>query len=752
MGKFRIYLYSNNPMKILYIANVRMPTEKAHGVQIMKMCEAWGADHKVTLLAPTRFNHIKADPFDFYGVRRCFKIEKVLSFDLLPLGNILGKAAFWAQNISFAVFATLAVLLKKNDIIFSRDFWSAYFLSLVGKNVVYEIHDSPNRHFITHHAFKKIKKFVATNNFKADELEKDFGVPRKNILAVPNGVDMEFFSVAGGRKGCRHYVDLPEDKDIILYSGHLYSWKGADTLLSAALTSRDPKKLFVFVGGTNDDVLRFQSRAGFRENILILGHQEYKKIPDYLASADILILPNTAKEHISLRETSPIKLFEYMAAGRPVVASDLPSIREVANEKEVVFFRPDDAADLAAKITTVLSDYDKHLKMAEEAKKMVAYYSWGNRAKKILSFAKPKKILFIAGARPNFMKISAMTAAVSLYKDKIESIIIHTGQHYSDELSKIFFEEFKMPAPAVNLNVGSCGRKEQIVKILRDLPKHIEEIKPDLIVVVGDVNSTLAGALAGMMADIPVAHIEAGLRSFNWKMPEEMNRVATDHFSDLLFATEESAVENLKNEGVAQEKIYFTGNVMIDTLLRFSDLAEQSKILETNGLQPKEYALTTLHRAENVDDLSRLKDLVLAMEEIGKNIKLVCPLHPRTEKALADAGIKPNFKIIPPQSYFDFLKLQKNSKFIITDSGGIQEEASILKVPCITIRTETERPATVKYGTNEVVGVDKEKIIAAAKRAMSGDWKVGGEIPLWDGKAAERIMEIIAKYLGVCPV
>lgn len=360
-----------------------------------------------------------------------------------------------------------------------------------------------------------------------------------------------------------------------------------------------------------------------------------------------------------------------------------------------------------------------------------------------------KKVLFIAGARPNFMKISAMTLAASLYKDKIEPIIIHTGQHYSDELSKIFFEEFKMPAPAANLNVGSCGRKEQIARILQDLPKHIEKIKPDLIVVVGDVNSTVAGALAGAMANIPVAHVEAGLRSFNWRMPEEINRVMTDHLSDLLFATEESAVTNLGREGVPQEKIHLVGNVMIDTLLRFSDLAEQSKVLETNNLQPKEYALATLHRAENVDDLPRLKDLVSAMEEIAKNINLVCPLHPRTEKALTAAGIKPNFKIIPPQPYFDFLKLQKNAKFIITDSGGVQEEAAILKIPCITIRTETERPATAKWGTNEVAGVEKEKIVFAAKRAASGDWKKGGDIPLWDGKAAERIMEIIAKFLNV---
>lgn len=347
------------------------------------------------------------------------------------------------------------------------------------------------------------------------------------------------------------------------------------------------------------------------------------------------------------------------------------------------------------------------------------------------------------------MKISALTLAAEKYKDKIEIGIIHTGQHYDDELSKIFFEEFRMPEPLINLGIGSGGKKEQIAKILQQLPEHLRKIKPDLIVVVGDVNSTAAAALTGLKENIPVAHVEAGLRSFNWRMPEEINRVMTDHFSDLLFATEESAVNNLKSEGVAEKKIHLVGNVMIDTLQRFSALAEKSAALAANGLRPKEYALVTLHRAENVDDLPRLQDIIAALEEIAKDCGVVLSLHPRTASALSSAGISPRLKILPPQPYLDFLKLQKNAKFIMTDSGGIQEEASVLRVPCITCRTETERPATVVYGTNEVVGVEKEKIIAAAKRAARGDWKQGGEIPLWDGHAAERIMKIVAEYLKI---
>jgi len=362
-----------------------MPTEKAHGIQIMKMCEAWGVEHKVMLWAPARFNHIKDDPFNFYGVRRCFVVKKILSFDLLPLGNILGKSAFWIQNISFAILVSLTVFFRKSDVIFSRDFWSAYFLSLLGKNAVYEIHDSPNHYFITRHAFKKIKKFIVTNNFKADELKKNFGVPQEKILAAPNGVDVGFFLAAGNKDCCRHYAGLPENKKIVLYSGHLYSWKGADILLEAALSS-DSDIFFVFIGGVESDILRFRSRAGFRENILILGYQEYKKIPYFLKAADILVLPNTAKEQISLRDTSPIKLFEYMAASRPIVASDIPSIREIVSEKEVIFFKADDANDLKEKIKMVIDNYDNYQDKINNAKDLVADYSWQNRADRILKF------------------------------------------------------------------------------------------------------------------------------------------------------------------------------------------------------------------------------------------------------------------------------------------------------------------------------------------------------------------------------
>jgi len=373
-------------MKIDYIANVRIPTEKAHGLQIMKMCEAWGAENEVVLWAPKRFNYLNKDPFIFYNVNHNFIIHKVFCIDLMPFVNILGRLAFWIQNISFAKLVTLNILFRKQDIIFTRDFWSAYGLSLFGKKVTYEIHDSPNKNFITRHAFTKINKFIVTNYFKEQELINDFGIIQENILIAQNGVDINFFNTGKTKEECRKITSLPEDKKIILYSGHLYSWKGATVLLESAKKIHRNDVLTVFVGGTNEDVVHFQSKAGFTEDVLILGHQEYAKIPYYLGSADVLVLPNTAKEKISFYETSPIKLFEYMASGKPIIASRIPSIMETVTEKEVIFFEPDNIDDLKNKILQVLDSLGEYDNIVKGARELVVNYSWESRANRILNF------------------------------------------------------------------------------------------------------------------------------------------------------------------------------------------------------------------------------------------------------------------------------------------------------------------------------------------------------------------------------
>lgn len=363
-----------------------------------------------------------------------------------------------------------------------------------------------------------------------------------------------------------------------------------------------------------------------------------------------------------------------------------------------------------------------------------------------------KKILLVAGARPNFVKIAALTSQAPQFSKKLQMELIHTGQHYDDELSQIFFNEFNMPRPIANLGIGSGKSVEQIKRVMQGISPYLEKLKPDLLVVVGDVLSTVGASYAGLMANVPIAHIEAGLRSFNWQMPEEINRVSVDHRSDLLFATENSAMRNLENEKIDMTRVHLVGNVMIDTLLRFKEQAEHSVVLSKLGVSAREYALFTLHRQENTDNLEVLKNILGAVNEAGATTQIIFPLHPRTKKIIEEnklEGVISNIKIIEPQGYFDFLALEINSKFIITDSGGIQEEASVLEKPCITVRTETERPATCEFGTNEIAGTEKQKILELINRANSGNWKKGGQIPLWDGKAGERILNTICGHFNI---
>lgn len=373
------------------------------------------------------------------------------------------------------------------------------------------------------------------------------------------------------------------------------------------------------------------------------------------------------------------------------------------------------------------------------------------RPRDVLSFSM-KTILFIEGARPNFMKIAALMRAASAYSDTLRSVLIHTGQHYTYEMSEVFEKEFHLPRAYANLDVGSGDRITQTHLIMERLETHLKELKPDMVVVVGDVNSTIAATLAAVRQKIPVAHVEAGLRSNNWRMPEEINRVMTDHLSSLLFASEAAAITNLKEEGIDMSRVHFVGNVMIDTLAFCEKEAEKISCLEEHRLTPFMYGLVTMHRPENVDNAARFMELFGALCEINAHTSLVLPLHPRTESMSRKFGIDWNQKfapkIIPPQPYFAMLTLMRNARFVLTDSAGIQEETSAFGVPCITMRTETERLVTVTHGTNEVVGVSREKIVEAAQRAARNQWKRrSAVIPLWDGHAAERIMKIIVEKL-----
>lgn len=351
------------------------------------------------------------------------------------------------------------------------------------------------------------------------------------------------------------------------------------------------------------------------------------------------------------------------------------------------------------------------------------------------------KIFHVIGARPNFMKAAPVIRALSAYP--VEQIVVHTGQHYDFNMSDIFFQQLGMPAPDVNLQVGSASHAQQTAHIMCKFEPVVLEKKPDLVVVYGDVNSTVAAALVCSKLMVRVAHVEAGLRSFDREMPEEINRLVTDQLSDLLFTPSEDGNRNLEREGVAPEKVFFAGNVMIDTLVRM--LPEADRRLPAD--LPSRYALVTLHRPSNVDDLDWLGSLLSSLERVGNDLQVIFPVHPRTRQKIANLGAAEkngHIRYLEPLPYLDFLALQKHAAVVITDSGGIQEETTFLGVPCLTVRENTERPVTITMGTNALVGRDTSVLARELNRILSGHRKGAGVPPLWDGHAAERIAKVIA--------
>jgi UDP-N-acetylglucosamine 2-epimerase (non-hydrolysing) len=360
----------------------------------------------------------------------------------------------------------------------------------------------------------------------------------------------------------------------------------------------------------------------------------------------------------------------------------------------------------------------------------------------------PLKIINVVGARPNFMKISPLVDEMKKHAD-IEGLLVHTGQHYDEQMSKFFFNDFGLPQPDVYLGVGSGGHGVQTGKIMIEFERVLIENTPDIVVVVGDVNSTIACGLVAVKMGVQLAHVEAGLRSYDRTMPEEINRVLTDQISDYLFTTERNAQENLEREGISPKKIFFVGNVMIDTLLKQRGRAEQSSIMQALEVQPQEYGLITLHRPSNVDNQENLSKILDALIEVQQQLPLIFPVHPRTRKQMGQFGLQQklrnasNLKLTEPLGYLDFLKLMSHAKFVLTDSGGIQEETTVLGVPCITLRENTERPVTVEVGTNVVIGNSPLRAVEECFRILSGLGKKGTLPELWDGHAAQRIVRIL---------
>jgi UDP-N-acetylglucosamine 2-epimerase (non-hydrolysing) len=354
------------------------------------------------------------------------------------------------------------------------------------------------------------------------------------------------------------------------------------------------------------------------------------------------------------------------------------------------------------------------------------------------------KYFLVAGARPNFMKIAPIHRAFSARQNgysPADLLLVHTGQHYSRNMSDDFFRDLGIPEPDINLEVGSGSHAEQTARIMMAFEPACLEHRPDWVIVVGDVNSTLACALTAKKLGVRVAHVEAGLRSRDMSMPEEINRLCTDAISDLLFTTDTLAVENLRNEGVGGEKVHFVGNTMIDTLCQQIDQARQLPL--PDGLAPGAYAVLTLHRPANVDSPDRLALILGAINAIADRIPVVFPVHPRTAPRLKEIELHPRIRIVEPMSYLPFLGLVARSRMVLTDSGGIQEETTVLGIPCLTMRPNTERPITCEIGTNVLVGTDPERILHAANSILDGHTRPGAIPEKWDGRAAERIVDIL---------
>ncbi len=362
------------------------------------------------------------------------------------------------------------------------------------------------------------------------------------------------------------------------------------------------------------------------------------------------------------------------------------------------------------------------------------------------------KILNIVGARPNFMKMAPIIEAMNAYPERISHLLVHTGQHYDEKMSSSFFVDLGMPRPDINLEVGSGSHAEQTAKIMVEFEKVCLREKPDLVIVVGDVNSTMACTITAKKLGIRVAHVEAGLRSRDMAMPEEINRLCTDVLCDFLFTTDHFADENLLAEGVGQEKIHFVGNVMIDTLLRHREKATTIGLVDRWGLKPKGFSTLTLHRPSNVDDPVVLGGLLEALADISRHLPIIFPIHPRTRKMAEQFGLSHFFSsgdqvsglwVTEPLGYLEFLHLNMNARLVLTDSGGLQEETTVLGVPCITMRNNTERPITCELGTNFLVGNDPARVLECARTILAGDLPQGRVPDRWDGRAAERIVRVL---------
>jgi UDP-N-acetylglucosamine 2-epimerase (non-hydrolysing) len=623
-------------------------------------------------------------------------------------------------------------------------------------------------------AVRDAARIVVLSEFSRAVLCADHDVEPARVVKVTGGVDIEAFAPGDGPVSARERLGVRLEQTLLFTARRLAPNRGIDRLMRAMLLL--PHELTLVVAGSGPlaaDLQRLRADLGLADRVQLVGRVREAELRDWYRAADLFVLPTVAYEGFGLAT------IEALASGTPVLGTAAGATPELLGPLDPRLIAEDSEPEsLAQGISRALELVGPDLRRRSREYACM-HFAWDKVVQDweaaLQDACAPRKawveplldrpgpsmsrsrretpatdVLLVAGARPNFMKASAIVRAVE--RAGLTYSLVHTGQHYDAELSEIFFAELGLPEARTHLGVGSGSHAEQTARIMVAFERELKRVDPAIVVVVGDVNSTLACALVAVKERYPVAHVEAGLRCHDRWMPEEINRKLCDHMADYLFTTSRDADENLRQEGIPPERIDFVGNTMIDTLLRFADVARERRVPESLGIGER-YALATIHRPENVDAPETLAMLVQALVRVSERVPLALPLHPRTAERISRFGLDaqlanaPGIAISRPLGYIDFVGMLADASVVLTDSGGVQEETTVLGVPCLTLRDSTERPVTVEQGTNRIVGRNPDAIVAAANSVLMGGVSPGRIPELWDGQAGDRIVARLGQDL-----
>jgi UDP-N-acetylglucosamine 2-epimerase len=797
-----------SPKKILFLTHYFPPEGNAPANRVYEMARQWVEDgYQVTVItgAPN-----VPDGVVYPGYKnRIYQRETIDNIDLIRVITYIapnkGTLRRILNYVSFMITAWVAGLcVRKPDIVIatSPQFfcgWAGVLVSRFRRRpFILEIRDiwpesivavgAMTNHKVIHFLewlekwMYRLAGHIVTvgEGYRKQLLAK--GVNPRKITVIPNGINADEYIPEKSGSEMRRRFGL-NGEFICAYLGTIGMAAKLEIVLDAARQlkkNRNSSVKFMLIGdGAERERLERQAADEGLENVIFTGRQDKRLIPEFLASVDACLVH--LKKTDLFKSVLPSKIFEAAAMQKPIImgvqghAADLIKVSgagiciEPENHEELcdavlsLASKPDLARQFGEQGRSyILTHFDRKI-LSRQYEKLIENQISGGRGilpspylpsishKKVLQDASQithgvrMKILHVVGARPNFMKLAPVLSALSVRKG-IHQVVVHTGQHYDASMSDVFFQQLEIPKPDYNLGVGSASHAQQTAQIMMQLEPVILETRPDLVLVYGDVNSTVAAAFVCSKLLISLGHVEAGLRSFDRTMPEETNRILTDQLADLLFTPSMDGNKNLMKEGISFEKIHMVGNVMIDTLVHLLPRASCEDLMRKLGLLRNRFALVTLHRPSNVDDAAELDVTFETLNKISKNIDVVFPVHPRTRQMMRSMNTKilsPKLHLIDPVGYLEFLALQRNSAFVITDSGGIQEETTYLGIPCITLRDNTERPVTVSMGTNVLAGRSMKRLTEEVDKIMRGTVKQSAIPPMWDGKAGERIADYI---------